>query len=187
MNIDDARKAEHDKYLIAYKHPNYRMGKGRMTASIAALYDLHAKGSYLDVGCGRGEMLDIAKQMGYEPVQGTEVIEPLINNDIRICFAPVYNLPFDDNSIDVVTLFDVIEHILPADTERALSELNRVAKKHILLTAANYPSKSMGIELHINIKEYTEWDACIRENMKGKVTWLPRINGCNSELWRVDI
>ena len=97
-------------------------------------------------------------------------------------FGEAYDLPFSENEFDVVTCFDVIEHILPEDTEAVLKELDRVARLAIILCIANYPSKHNGVDLHINIRHYKSWDRLIHKHIHGKVNWCPK-NGNHSETW----
>lgn len=179
-----SRQAEIDKYDSIYRtHDNYRMGDARKNAAIDNLKSV-SPGSYLDVSCGRGEMLEIARKLGFTKVQGTEVAESLIGGPV--VYAEAWELPFEDNAFDVVSLFDVIEHLLPGDERPVCRELARVAKKTVFITAANYSSKSLGVELHVNRRPYPEWDQIFREEFPGVVTWLPR-NGSISETWRVDL
>lgn len=187
MNIDEARAAEHAKYRRAYTaQPNYRMGQRRMMDAVRDLAALPCRGSYLDVSCGRGEMLGHAKRLGFSPIQGTEIVPELIGGNV--VRAEVHALPFPDKSFDVVTLFDVIEHLIPGDDELACRELARVARKHILLTANNRPAcNKAGDDLHINRRPYEQWDALFRAWFPGKVTWIKGRRHFVSEGWRVDL
>ncbi len=49
--------------------------------------------------------------------------------------ASALDLPFSDGHYDVVTCFDVFEHIEPKDRKQFLSEISRVAKSYILVAA----------------------------------------------------
>jgi SAM-dependent methyltransferase len=168
-----ARRAEHAKYVKAYSIDGYRMHGSRLENAQADIAALPMRGSLLDVGCGRGELLDFAAERGFDPVRGTETVPFLIDGK-RVVFAEGHKLPFADKSFDVVICNDVIEHVLPGDDEMLCRELARVARHHILITANNAPSAShIGEELHINRRPYAEWDALFREWFGGTVTWIP--------------
>ncbi len=160
--ITEARKAEHRKYDEAYKRPNYRMGDARKIDAeqdIRAFFHDHMgetnRLTFLDVGCGRGEMLDFAISVGFVEADGLEVVEALIDND-RISYGEIYAMALADNAYDLVTTFDVLEHIHRADTVKALDELIRVARRGVILTANNRPSTlPTGEDLHINKMPYT--------------------------------
>lgn len=186
--MNDARQREHAKYVKAYALPSYRMGQGRLTDALRDLSSL-PRGSYLDVGCGRGEMLGHAESLGFSPVGGVEVVPDLIDGT-RVVYGPVHALPFPDRSWHVVTLFDVIEHLTPGDDEAACRELARVSSGHVLLTANNSPSRLPdGTELHINRRPFDEWDALFRAWFApGRVTRVPGPRAYpSSPAWRVDL
>ena len=187
MSIDVARAAEHEKYTRGYTAKNYRMGAARMKDAVRDLKELPCRGSYLDVSCGRGEMLVHAMTTGFEFVTGTEIVPALID-DKRVFYAEVHALPFDANSFDVASMYDVIEHLLPGDDEMACRELARVASKHVLITANNKPSiNHVGDDLHINKRPYEEWDSLFRQWFKPhKVIWI-RNREYVSEGWQVDL
>ena len=44
------------------------------------------------------------------------------------------NLPFEDNSFDLVFSADVLEHIHPEEADRVVSELVRVSRRHLFLS-----------------------------------------------------
>jgi 2-polyprenyl-3-methyl-5-hydroxy-6-metoxy-1,4-benzoquinol methylase len=181
------RAEEEKKYVNAYAHENYRMGDARKLYAKELLkgVTLESK-SHLDVGCGRGEMVSYGKFLGMRSI-GIETCPTLLDG-LHVIKGYAHDVPFGDKSFDVVTMFDVIEHLLPEDEPLVLTELKRVARKHIFLTAANYPSKSLGTELHINVKPYESWDAIFREVYHDgwKVHWLPRKYGINSETWWIE-
>ena len=187
MNISEVRAAEHEKYGRCYEKAHYRMGARRMDDAIRDLGDLPARGSYLDVSCGRGEMLKHAYRLGFGKATGTEIVPALIDGE-RVVRAEVHALPFAADAFDVVSLFDVIEHLVPGDDELACRELARVADKHVLLTANNRASLNhVGDDLHINKRPYEEWDRLFRQWFHPhKIMWI-RNHDYVSEGWRIDL
>lgn len=189
MSADQARReVEHAKYVRAYAlNRNYKIGAPRLADAVNDLRALPTRGSYLDVSCGRGEMLGEATALGFRLVKGTEIVPDLVDGN-RVVRAEVHALPFDDHSFDVATMFDVIEHLIPGDDEAACRELARVAKSHVLITANNRPSfNRAGDDLHINKRPYDEWDRLFREWFsRGAVTWIKGTRNYVSEAWRVD-
>src|SRR5262245_63959388 len=104
------------------------MGPNRFHDAIRELRALPTRLSYLDVGCGRGEMLRQAQSLGFRLIHGLEVVPALIDNE-RVTYGEAYALPYDDHTWDVVVLFDVLEHLLPGDDEAACREAGRVARR----------------------------------------------------------
>jgi ubiquinone/menaquinone biosynthesis C-methylase UbiE len=189
MITEEARAAEHAKYVDVYaKQPAYRMKVQRRADAVNDLKRLRTRGAYLDVSCGRGDMLTEAIRLGFSPVHGTEIVPQLIDGQ-RVVRAEVHSLPFSDKSFDVVTMFDVIEHLIPGDDEAACREMVRVARKHIILTANNRPSFSKaGADLHINKRPYPEWDRLFTKWFApGAVTWIKGHRHYVSEAWRIDL
>jgi ubiquinone/menaquinone biosynthesis C-methylase UbiE len=44
------------------------------------------------------------------------------------------NLPYEDNSFDIVMSSDVLEHIHPEEADIVVSELVRVSRRHVFLS-----------------------------------------------------
>lgn len=149
------RQAEIEKYTRAYQDPHYRMGDQRHRDAVAALFDLPVRSSLLDVGAGRGELIQSALALGFDQVQGTDVVPSLCRDNIS--YAEVHAIPFEDGEFDVVTCLDVLEHILPEDTDQAVSELARVTRSVAVISVANFSDVWHGVELHINRRAYDEW------------------------------
>ena len=175
------RFKEYEKYERAYKQPSYRMGNNRKKLARETLKNIKARGSYLDVGCGRGEMVEFAKEIGFSPCVGVEVVDYLLNENV--VYGQAHNLPFKDDEFDVATSFDVFEHLVPEDTEGALREINRVSKRAIILAIPSHPSGMNHEDYHINLRSPNEWTELIKENIDGDVTELPRINRPRTTTW----
>lgn len=158
-----SREGEIAVYRAAYESPNYAMGERRRASVQSILADLSPLGgSLLDVSTGRGETLDFALAAGFEPVQGTEVVEALLQEG-RVVYAEAHALPFEDGQFDHVTCFDVMEHLVPEDVEAALRELRRVARKTLTVSASERPSEFGGVELHISRRPAAEWEALMAQ------------------------
>ncbi len=182
------RLHEQEKYTRAYEAPNYKMGLKRKADAVRDLSRIPQRGAYLDVSCGKGEMLTEAEKMGFRPVQGTEIVPALIDGT-RVVRAEVHALPFTDKSFDVASLLDVIEHLIPGDDRMACAELQRVARKYILITANNRDSfNHLKQQLHINKRPYQVWDSMFRQWFTGTVTWIKDARRQHvSEAWRIEL
>ena len=72
-----------------------------------------AKKKILDIGCGNGDFLSVAKEAGANCF-GTEFSEKLKKITIERVGIPVYSESlekFPEKDFDIITIFDVIEHI----------------------------------------------------------------------------
>jgi len=88
------------------------------------------KGHLLDVGCATGFFLDLARSRGWRVV-GSEVSEFTVRYarhtlglDVRL--GTLRQLGFEDQAFDVVTMWDVIEHV--PDPLAELREVRRILR-----------------------------------------------------------
>lgn len=176
-----------DVYRSCYEDKHYRMGADRMLDALNVLITWDDSSSLLDVGCGRGEFLAAAPEC-YTDVLGIEFVEALV--DYKLIHRGVAtDLRLDDNSFDVVSCLDVLEHIPEEDTLGVLSELKRVARKHALIAVNNQESPHrygrQNIDLHITKKPYEEWHGIFAEQFHpGIVTKYPHT--AQSHIWGID-
>lgn len=186
MGMKAKRSREIAKYERAYQRPKYKMKNARMQDAIHDVGILPVRNSYLDVSCGRREMLQAAKDMGFQKVQGTEAVPSLCDGSL-VVHALGHALPFADGSFEVVTMFDVIEHIIPGDDEAVFKELLRVASHYVVLTANNKSSLNWkGEQLHINRRPYEEWDRLFTQwAAPHRVEWIKGDRHYISEAWRI--
>ena len=91
---------------------------------------LGRRGRFLDVGCGRGEVVRAAQERGWQ-AEGCDLSAEFVQyarevNGVEAHAATLEQMRYPDASFDVVTLVEVIEHLYePAETVR---ELSRVVK-----------------------------------------------------------
>ena len=92
---------------------------------------------FLDVGCGAGYAMKKATEefncetWGIDPDPGAHGVGRYDKNfisGINISKATAENIPFDDESFDVVYSSHVLEHV--TDEVKSLEEMNRVLKKN---------------------------------------------------------
>lgn len=187
MNEEELRQAEVDKYESCYNDKTYHMGRERMVRAKVALLGLPCRGSLLDVGCGCREMLIFAREeLRFDRVLGTETVDRLLKAK-DVVYATVDELPFDDNEFEVVSMFDVMEHLNEFDLLKACSELERVASKYVVVTASNLDSIEKGVQLHITKKEYDVWDTFFRTAFSGNVTWMHNLTTRINETWVIEL
>jgi len=127
-------RCERDKYLWIYNHSGSRSYGKRDHGFFAHDILLEMKPeSLLDVGCGKGNFVEWANKQGISAVgldfaSGYGVM------------ADILDMPFEDKRFDVVTAFDVLEHIKRENLDIALGEMNRVARRFWLLSIGYGPS-----------------------------------------------
>lgn len=125
----------------------------RRLASAFSLAEVSPGMAVLDVGCGRGEILRHAAQLGadaygidYAAVavnMSRQVIDPIDGvtpGRVGVAQADAKTLPFPDASFDRVLMFDVVEHLHPWELHEAMLEARRVLKpdgRFIIHTAPN--------------------------------------------------
>lgn len=186
-NNPTSAERELAKYPEVYNDPTYGMTKGRYDAIDKALADVRHDDpgslSYLDISCGRGESLDLALKNGFWAAMGTETVDALCKPGIAKAVLP--NTGLIGKSAHVVSLIEVIEHLLPEDVTPALHELTRLATRHIIISAATTSHIVGGVDLHPSARPLEEWEALFKEVWGDKVT---RIHDFGfSPAWRVDL
>jgi len=185
VSFDSARIAEFAKYEVAYRKTGYRPDKRRLGMQAGFIAEAPGRDGYLDVGTGHGDMLDRAERLGFSPVTGTEILPSLLND--RVVYAEAHSLPFDDDSFDVSTAFEVIEHLLPDDDKALCHELSRVTRQRVIIGANNGSSFAEdGSDLHPNRRPFEEWDSLFKEWFLGwHVEMLEERPLKHTRVWRM--
>lgn len=111
-------------YASPETHPFHR----ELNESLARFGN--AKGSWLEVGCGRGWLQNMVAD--YVGVDVAETVAAFLKKPFHC--APAENLPFADNRFDGIWSYAALEHM--EDPEQALAEMRRVLKTDGLLFLA---------------------------------------------------
>jgi len=107
-------------------------------------WNLSAGDSVLDVGCAKGFMLfDMQRLIPGLQVHGVDVSDYAIENakeEVRdhCQVASAVDLPFDDNSMDVVISITTVHNLDGDDLVKALREIERVACRGSFITVDAY-------------------------------------------------
>ncbi|RFF27650.1 MULTISPECIES: class I SAM-dependent methyltransferase [unclassified Wenzhouxiangella] len=126
----------------------------------------------LDVACGDGKWLRVAKGRGAKVV-GLDISEKAIEYcrslmpDGDFHCGPAEKLPFENNSFDIITCLGSLEHFL--NQRDALQEMHRVAKPNgrilILVPNADFLTYRLGLfkgtqqrEVQETIRPIAEWE-----------------------------
>jgi ubiquinone/menaquinone biosynthesis C-methylase UbiE len=186
MNKNELLKKERAKYNKLHKEELKYGGKtGRAKAFKKANDKLHMRikqallnsKTLLDIGCGKGFMIDFFKN-NYKHIEGTgidiskEALKHVTKEIITHCCS-ADKMPFKDNSFDVVIHQDGMEHILVELEKDVMDEIYRVSNKYIYMTIAIHEikrdqKKKGNNKVHCNLKSVKEWKRIFIDFVKTK-------------------
>ena len=107
-------------------------------------FNLSSKNSILDVGCAKGFMLyDFSKLIAGIKLKGIDISQYAIENcieDMRdnLDVADARDLPFKDNSFDLVISITTVHNFNEEECIQAIREIERVSKGKSFLTVDAY-------------------------------------------------
>ena len=120
---------------------------GPVVPTFIKYWNLTPDSSILDVGCAKGFMMhDIKEAIKDIKIQGIDISDYAISNCIDsmkdyVHVADAKDLPFEDNSFDVVISINTIHNLDRKECGKALQEIERVSKKHSFVTVDAYRSE----------------------------------------------
>lgn len=138
-------------------------------------YGLRDDASVLDVGCAKGFMMhDFKKLMPAMTVAGIDISSYAVANaidDMRpyIKIGSAKDLPYPDNSFDLVISINTVHNLPLEDCKTALQEIQRVSRKHAFVTMdawRNEEEKRHMLEWNLTALTYMhvdEWKALFQE------------------------
>lgn len=171
-------------YHVCYKDPAYGLQGARLARVTHDVESIPAGATYLDVACGRGEMVQLARERGVV-AQGLEFVPALCGG--AVLYADLLTIPFGDRSTDYVSCYDAVEHLEPETVDRALDELFRVTRRVLFLTTNDKRSVHKGVELHLTREPRDWWEAKLAERaILRNAEIVPSTYGRDEWHWRIE-
>jgi ubiquinone/menaquinone biosynthesis C-methylase UbiE len=123
----------------------FAYGRAKIDRLLDSCLEELAPGSrVLDVGCGTGEYVRRATELGFsasgvEPADAMRKVAIEKNPSSTILEATATALPFPDNTFEFVTCIEVLRYLHRADNRQALREMHRVLAPggRLFLTSVN--------------------------------------------------
>jgi ubiquinone/menaquinone biosynthesis C-methylase UbiE len=132
-DIIEANILVHSRMADSYNtnEPHYRPENRAKVRMRLDSMRRHGHGRLLDLGCGTGFVIDLARDL-YERIDGVDVTQAMLdrvdlsagNISLQCCTAE--ELPFADATFDVVTAYAFLHHL--EDYTKVLAEARRVLK-----------------------------------------------------------
>ncbi|MBL4683605.1 MAG: class I SAM-dependent methyltransferase [Nannocystaceae bacterium] len=134
----------YDEFSQGYDHGRDRGYHKLIDDQAAALVrQVGTGGDALEIGCGTGLIMERVKTFA-RSVKGIDISPGMLEHAKRrgldVCEGSATELPFEDESFDVVYSFKVLAHI--SEIDKALSEMARVTRPggHLVFDAYNRDS-----------------------------------------------
>ena len=138
-------------------------------------FNLTQETSVLDVGCGKGFMLhDLVETLPGINVTGIDISNYSIENCIEtmkpyLQVSDARELPFPDNSFDVVISITTLHNLDREDFIVAINEIERISKGHSFITLDAYRNEEERIAMEAwnltarTVMHVNEWKAFFKE------------------------
>lgn len=135
---DELSRHYNQDYYAEWISIQRKKREGMWARRLKGIESVANKGRLLDVGCGEGLFLELAKRNGWR-VHGTDVSTyaaefASARLDQNVFCGEIWDAGFDEQSFDVISLWHVLEHT--ASPMRTLQELRRLLKPGGLLVLA---------------------------------------------------
>lgn len=116
-------------------------------------HDVDRSKTFLDLGCGKGDLLHELVEQGYQAM-GTDLVSYgyQVREDVKDYFTPInenpYSFPYEDDCFDFILSNQVAEHV--QNPEEFFFELRRILKPGGI-SINIFPSKYRFIEPHVKV------------------------------------
>lgn len=110
---------------------------------------IHQPKSIVDVGCGRGYLLELIHQQ-FPTIQlaGVDIKACHTNPPYQFIQSNIEALPFEDNVFDLVICCHTLEHLIQLN--QCAGELSRIANKHLLVVTPKQRYFYYTLDEHVN-------------------------------------
>lgn len=165
------------KYIEKYWRP--------VIPTFANFYNITDGFKILDVGCAKGFMIyEFYKYNSNLDLSGIDISKYAIDNSLEevknyLKVADSKNLPFDDNSFDLVISINTIHNLGLEDCKKSLKEIERVSKKYSFITVDAYRNQDEKKRMEMwnltaqTILSVEDWISTFKEvGYKGDYFWF---------------
>jgi len=160
-------KYKYEKRIKEIKYSDKDKKKNHGLKTMPFIKNIIKPSSVIDVGCGWNSFCHLLNEKGIESV-GVDFACP--GADI---IADAEYLPFKDGQFDLLTTFDVLEHIPEEEINMVFQEFKRVANKFFYQICLGRGKR------HITLKSPTWWLLKIIEN-QGDIGQITYYDGANN-------
>lgn len=171
--MNEQPKYQHIYSVLQHCDKRYaRYGKTNHGREAASYVLKNKPRSTCDVGTGHGQFPRMMKRGHIKAVYGFDFALPFDEIDepgFVLKQASADNLPLEDKSIDILTSFDMLEHIPEDLIDEVFTEFYRVCKRKMVFSISYQKSvhKVFGTSLHVTVRPKTWWLQKIKLNMQG--------------------
>eukprot|EP00898_Chlorokybus_atmophyticus_P007123 jgi/Chlat1/7411/Chrsp6S07435 len=156
----------YDKTWTQGGYPSQSCWGCRFGADVMSRLKFH---SVLDAGTGNGAMVRLLRSHG-KAAYGIELSRAVLEKECPDLLKAglvepgvLTNLPYADNSFDMVMSSDVLEHIHPEEADKVVSELVRVSRRHLFL--------SISLKGHTKVTEGNDDEAHRHTMLRPREWW----------------
>jgi ubiquinone/menaquinone biosynthesis C-methylase UbiE len=144
-----SQESEEDYYKVRYHEECFRYEDRAeiFKMSLCEIGRFIKKGKLIDVGCGMGNFMDLAKSNGWE-VKGVEISDYAVNYarerfKLDVTKGSLRDARFEREYFDAATMWNVLDQTY--DPKADLTELNRILKKggYLFIRVPNIPFNLM--------------------------------------------
>lgn len=139
------REAERQKYIALLDTKYGSTNHGKHAYEIVQSFNPKL---VVDLDCGRNDFIKHLRTLGIRGI-GIDFVFP---GDV---IGYMHCLPLASNSVDVITCFDALEHLLPEEVDDVLNEMRRVGR-HFVFSICTRESKICP-NLHPTVRPMSWW------------------------------
>ncbi len=146
MNKTEQNRKFFDRWAKTYDWKPFQFWMKGFQQPILKEFTAVQKGTVLDIGCGTGELLQQLQQLNSRlELHGLDLSKEMLArakeklpSSIKLREGDVINIPFDDNTFDVVVSTEAFHHY--PNQHKAMQEITRVAKHggRIIIVDVNF-------------------------------------------------
>jgi 2-polyprenyl-3-methyl-5-hydroxy-6-metoxy-1,4-benzoquinol methylase len=142
----------------------------------------------LDLGCGDGMVSNRLIEKGFEVTGVDTSIEAIRFFKGKKVVTSIDCLPFPDQSFDLILCTEALEHLPDGVYERTLREIERVAKKYVVISTPNEEYLPAGLAkcsackqvFHVSLHLKT-FDKTAHKKLFGGLKWIKTIKSKSSK------